>query len=162
MQGQLSSPPPTASAVCGFRLHVALTGRERSPEDGVWFTRAGNGVSHPSSPVLTVDFVSLLYFWAFLYFLFLLYIFSLYFSILVTHDVWVLWNPYTSFTTFTGGFDSSHPCPELMGPHLRKYCPRVLTFLAFYLYFLVYFLVFIYIQLGCPALVDVIYFQSIY
>jgi hypothetical protein len=42
-----------------FLLNAALTGGERSSEAGAWFTRVGNGDSHPSTPVIFVDFIFL-------------------------------------------------------------------------------------------------------
>jgi len=56
-----------------------------------------------------------------------------------TTGVWVLWTLYTpSLTTLTGSLGYRHPCQESLGPHLRKHCLRVLTFLVFIL--------------GCPTI----------
>jgi hypothetical protein len=61
--------------------------------------------------------------------------------------VWILWILYTTSKPLHWWLGSRHPCQESLGPHLRKHCLRVLTFLGFYVYLMC---------LGCPALLVVI------
>ncbi|XP_062162404.1 uncharacterized protein LOC133869429 [Alnus glutinosa] len=50
--------------------------------------------------------------------------------------VWILVILQPPFTTFNGGPGSWHPCQGPIGPHLRKHCLRVLSFIGFNVFFL--------------------------
>jgi hypothetical protein len=52
--------------------------------------------------------------------------------------IWILAILHPPFTTFTGGPDSWHPCQVSIGPHLRKHCLRVLSFIGFNVFFLMF------------------------
>jgi len=121
------------AGVSGFRRWSSpsplLPIAERSSLGGAWFSRTSWDGSHTASSATFVAAVFVfvcLFYWAYL----------LYHSplILVFGSLWLntlVKSP--SLVTPT----SWHPCLELMSPHLRKYCPRVLTFLDYIL--------------GCPS-----------
>jgi hypothetical protein len=102
-----------------FRKFPPLLIAERPSLGGAWFSRATWEGFHTaySANIVAAVFV----FFCLLYWAYLLYHF---FPVYPCFVVWVFVTQYTFEITFNG------PCLELMGPHLRKYCPRVFSFLV--------------------------------
>jgi hypothetical protein len=107
------------------------------------FTRHLRGLpAHTSPPfrccfcvVVVLIFFVLLYFWAVCCIYLLRRIFCCIFCCDLCKGypsgIWILRILHPPFTTFTGGPGSWHSCQGSIGPHLRKYCLCILSFIGF-------------------------------
>jgi hypothetical protein len=145
----LNRLPPFPRLCCWWSRAVRGVSRWREVlrSRRVYFTHHLRGLpAHTPPPfrccccvVVVVNFFVLLYFWAVCCISLLLRIFCCIFCCDLCNGypsgVWILRILHPPFTTFTGGPGSWHPCQGSIGPHLRKHCLRVLSFIGFIVFF---------------------------